>query len=67
MFLLYVFHELMVVTPPGAKFSTVMTGKDRVLYEHLASSTLHQRSSVCGVVGCLLDGRCQQVCLDIQL
>jgi hypothetical protein len=37
MVLLNVFHELMV-TPPGAKFSAVMTGMDLVLYEHLPTS-----------------------------
>jgi hypothetical protein len=66
MVLLNVFHELMV-TPPGAKFSAVMTGMDLVLYEHLPTSTLYQRSLVCGVVGYLLEGGCQQVFLDIQL
>jgi hypothetical protein len=42
-------------------------GDLEVLYEHLATSTWHQRSSVCGVVGCSLEGGCQQVCLDIEL
>jgi hypothetical protein len=45
----------------------VVTWNELVLYEHLATSTWHQMSSVCGMVECSLEGGCQQVCLEIEL
>jgi hypothetical protein len=66
MFLLNVFHYL-TLTPSGPRCTTVVTWNELVLYEHLATSTWHQMSSVCGMVECSLEGGCQQVCLEIEL